>query len=246
MRTEHQQRVYHFMVKAGQETPDTPCIPDEKTRLLRAKLIFEEAMETIQALGVIIRPKGDPDPVWEYPVFETDYKGERLQPNLIEIADGCADLSVVAMGTLIACGIQDKELLEEVDRSNLDKFRGDAHRAEDGKWVKPSDWKAPDIKGVLNRQEQRLARAQDDGPDYEHDSENFALSEIMTPVDKDKPERETAPSLNTRQEYKPAECRACRTPLSQGMVRRIGGTEGIRCPNCLIVLLSKDDVIIYA
>jgi len=40
------------MQQAGQETPSKPTIPDEATRLLRARLILEEALETISALGV--------------------------------------------------------------------------------------------------------------------------------------------------------------------------------------------------
>lgn len=47
----HQQRVEEFMGKFGQEVPDKPTMPDEDTRLLRAKLIFEETLETIYALG---------------------------------------------------------------------------------------------------------------------------------------------------------------------------------------------------
>ena len=66
--TEHYQRVKEFMRKAGQlPTQDGPHIPDAKIRLLRAKLIFEEAMEAINGLGIAATRTGtvissvDPD-----------------------------------------------------------------------------------------------------------------------------------------------------------------------------------------
>lgn len=133
--------------------PDFPKHPSAEVRLLRARLIMEEALETIQALGFNPNvyyneaPHGLP-----ITMGAVKFENRNLPIDLIEIADGCADLSVVTIGTLSACGIADEPLLEEVDRSNLDKFRGDAHRREDGKWVKPSDWVKPDIAAVLKAQ----------------------------------------------------------------------------------------------
>ena len=49
-RSEHQQRVDEFMRLAKQNLPAVPTEPSEEVRLLRAKLIFEEAVETIRAL----------------------------------------------------------------------------------------------------------------------------------------------------------------------------------------------------
>jgi hypothetical protein len=55
VKTPHQQLVEAFMAKAGQAVPDRPTADvDKEVRLLRAKLIFEEALETIEALGVCI------------------------------------------------------------------------------------------------------------------------------------------------------------------------------------------------
>lgn len=182
-KTDHQLRVECFMKLAGQEVPATPTIPSKEVRLLRAKLILEEALETITALGFNV-----------YSHFDKAYNLslERLQfenenpASLEEIADGCADLSVVNTGTLSACGIHDQELLEEVDKSNLAKFEvpkclehgvdmmlrnnndvGDykccipgclesgvgGYKRSDGKWIKPPDWKKPNISKVLQEQE---------------------------------------------------------------------------------------------
>lgn len=140
MKTIHQARVAKFMQLAGQELPTSPVIPDANTRLLRARLILEEAFETVRALG--FQPMVDSD------MFDFD----PIPPDLIQIADGCADISVVTVGTLLACGIQDEPLLAAVDCSNLKKFAPGATRRADGKWLKPPDWKAPDIASVLKEQ----------------------------------------------------------------------------------------------
>lgn len=147
MPTQHYQRVQHFMQKAGQSTPDELSIPDEQTRLLRARLIFEEALETIQALGASIQVM-DEDVTMESCRFTLN------KPVDIEgVADGCADISVVTMGTLIAFGIEDEALLREVDEANLRKFGPGSYAREDGKWMKPQDWTPPNITRVLGQSE---------------------------------------------------------------------------------------------
>lgn len=155
-KTDHQKRVEGFMRLAGQDVPASPEIPPEAVRLLRAKLIFEEAMETIHALGfeVVARvPYPQPN---ELVIRSENIKMEAaLEPDLIEIADGCADISVVTIGTLSACGIADRPLLEEVDESNLQKFGQGSHRREDGKWMKPAGWVPPKIEKVLDEQKPR-------------------------------------------------------------------------------------------
>ena len=51
----HCERVREFMERAGQDTPLEYTPLDEPTRILRAKLILEEALETIRELGIIYR-----------------------------------------------------------------------------------------------------------------------------------------------------------------------------------------------
>lgn len=134
--SKHQECIEEFMKLAGQEVPQSPLVPDLTTRILRAKLIMEEAYELFTALG--LRMIEDEELTFE----------EAGEVDLIAVADGCADLSVVTIGTLSACGICDDPLLAVVDASNLDKFRGDAH-LQDGKWIKPSDWKKPNIEEAI-------------------------------------------------------------------------------------------------
>lgn len=155
MRTEHQQRVAEFMLRAGQNFPDRPEVPPGAVRLLRARLIFEEALETIAALGISVHLRSATHYGLAFEDFSLQDRHIGDAINLEDIADGCADISVVTTGTLLACGIADRPLLEEVDRSNLAKFTGDGHRhPETGKWIKPSDWAPPNIAGVLGAQKE--------------------------------------------------------------------------------------------
>lgn len=146
------------MKLAGQEVKSRPEIPDEQTRLLRAKLILEEALETIEALGVQVWVDQKQDRTDE-PLSSSWVGDSRLVfhdtdggLDLEKIADGCADLSVVTVGTLSACGIADGPLLREVDRSNEAKFVDGPIMREDGKYLKPEGWEPPNIKGILQEQ----------------------------------------------------------------------------------------------
>lgn len=155
--TKHQENIEDFMDKASQDLPEKPTIPDEKIRELRAKLILEEAIETIEALGFNIYMDGTVDYECGGSIVTFNSVGLKFKQkseediNLAEIADGCADLSVVTMGTLSACGIADTPLLDLIDENNLSKFDGKETIREDGKLIKSPNWKAPDIKGLLKK-----------------------------------------------------------------------------------------------
>lgn len=136
MLKEVQGRVEAFMRNAGQDVPEKPVVPDEATLLLRARLILEEANETYEALGFrLIDGK----------LFQAG------NPSLVEIADGCADLIVVAIGTLSACGVDASSVMAEVLRSNDSKFV-DGRRGQDGKWLKGPSYSPADVAGVIERQ----------------------------------------------------------------------------------------------
>lgn len=142
------------MVAAGQTLPKTPVELDQQTRLLRAKLIFEEALETIQyGLGVDmylvnVKPCEGPArlPSYDRKAGFTQYTFHTNRPMDIAAAvDGCCDVSVVTIGTLSAMGVSDEPVLKEVDQNNLAKFGPGGHKAADGKWEKPVDHKPPNI-----------------------------------------------------------------------------------------------------
>ena len=145
----HVERVKEFMVKAGQATPEMPNIPNPETRLLRARLIMEECLETVEALGIQVLINGySEEPV---SMASLNFK-ETSTGDIVAVMDGIADINVVANGTAIAYGVNIEPIQDLVDKSNLDKFRGDAHRNEAGKWIKPSDWEAPNIAEEIGSQ----------------------------------------------------------------------------------------------
>lgn len=127
--TTEQQQVRDWMKAFGQDTPDKPIIPSLEVRKLRAKLILEEALETIEALGFLVSIKDTyTGQNWIYDnsgfdEIEVICVEPEFEPKLTEIADGCEDLKVVTEGTLIACGLADKR----INHRDYDSSHGGGH-----------------------------------------------------------------------------------------------------------------------
>ena len=128
-----------------QALPTSPEIPSEDVRLLRARLVFEEALELIVALGCTIRVDTG------LPVVHTT---SLVEPNLVKIADGCADLSVVNLGTASACGFALAPIFNAVAENNLRKFAPGHALREDGKLIKPLNHPSvgPELAALLRAQ----------------------------------------------------------------------------------------------
>lgn len=98
--------IRHFMsqipTQAGM-VRDKPVVPDVNTRLLRARLMLEEVMETIQkGLGLDIYFKSETNSV--FPInFEDLTVAAVRDPNMVEIADGLADCEYVQVGNGHLC-----------------------------------------------------------------------------------------------------------------------------------------------
>ena len=74
--------------------------------------------------------------------------------DLIEVADGLADMVWVIMGMCNSCGIDFDSVWEEVKASNMSKFPdGKAIKNEYGKIMKPDSYFKPNIKEVLGLEE---------------------------------------------------------------------------------------------
>lgn len=103
-RSVHQHRVDSFMEKAGQDTPDKPCVPSTEVRRLRASLMLEECLETIRAMGVEVLIRDSQQTVSHLDgTFEDAFEfRENGEPNIVEVVDGCCDTHVVTTGTLTA------------------------------------------------------------------------------------------------------------------------------------------------
>ena len=146
-----QKRTELFMRASGQTVNHSPTIPSDSDRLLRANLIFEEALETIDGLGcqlldftnTRIRPKSNDMKIEVLPAGEFDF---------VDAIDGCIDLIVVATGTLSTIGVPSETHQIEVDNANLRKIGpdGQCERRADGKLLKPEGWTGPDHVRVLD------------------------------------------------------------------------------------------------
>ena len=141
MKTTHQLRVESFMSLAGQDVPSKPTIPITAVRALRARLILEEAFETVHALGfdVMVRHLREPLKIEHMEVW-----GNQPGFSLIDVVDGCCDLRFVTTGTLSAIGVQDEMVQKIVDDANLRKFGPGGYRDKGGKWIKPPDFVGPE------------------------------------------------------------------------------------------------------
>jgi predicted HAD superfamily Cof-like phosphohydrolase len=151
-KSSHALRVERFMLLADQELPGKPTVPDGKIRELRVRLLLEEVLEFAAASGVRVKLVGEPDDT-PYLTYD-EFKFETVdQVDLVEVADGLGDISVVTVGAMLAYGIADVELLKEVDNNNLAKFGPGGYKDPDtGKWHKPPNHQPPRIADVLRAQ----------------------------------------------------------------------------------------------
>jgi len=111
--------VRDFHHEFGVHVGKSPGLCDHE---LRAKLIWEEATETLDAIR-----DGD----------------------LVEAVDGLADLIYVCLGAAVTWGVDLEPVFQRVHASNMTKTGG---VRDDGKIMKPEGWKPPDIREELIRQ----------------------------------------------------------------------------------------------
>jgi predicted HAD superfamily Cof-like phosphohydrolase len=97
-----------------------PGLVDERTRMLRERLIHEEFEELKEAMA---------------------------QQDLAAVAKELADLLYVVYGTAVSYGIDMEPVFREVHRSNMSKIGG--YKREDGKWVKPPTYSPAAIQPII-------------------------------------------------------------------------------------------------
>lgn len=156
-----QWRVLNFHQKMGQKDPVRPVDDlSTGTRVKRARLIMEEAMETCVALiggaealhlasemNLTVRRKRGGNP-----------------GGIAEIADGCVDTMVVAAGTLLEMGISDDQLIGVVMDANDAKVGGG--KDEHSKFLKPPGWLPPNVAGEIEKQRNPPEDDEDEGPGF--------------------------------------------------------------------------------
>ena len=116
-----QEDIVALMKQFEQEVKDSPEMPDAQTRLLRARLVFEEALEFVKGCGCTVRVSkaaAERSAVIDDIAVELDPQGA---PDLTEYVDGCIDQLVVTYGALNAAGVKAQSAWDEVQRSNMSK-----------------------------------------------------------------------------------------------------------------------------
>jgi hypothetical protein len=81
-----------------------------------------------------------------------EFMYELKMEEAVEILDGTTDTAVVNCGFTLASGLPGSEGYEEVGGSNLSKANpstGRIDKTPDGKWIKGSHYRAPDLAAVL-------------------------------------------------------------------------------------------------
>lgn len=152
----NQRKVERFMEQIPSQAEKIkyiPQVPDLETRILRARLMLEEVMETIEkGLGLNILMRSGMANTGKFLVEFCDIEFEHARtPNIVEVADGLADQEVVNLGTAAVCGIATQTVFAEVMENNMLKLKKGTID-EFGKLVKPPDHKPPDVEKVLREQ----------------------------------------------------------------------------------------------
>lgn len=156
MPTNHDtQAVAEFMTAFGQPvrtSPTADITPEE--RLLRVRLVVEEALEFAEAMGCIVSaPEGSGGVLASKKVDVV--MDEFADIDLVEAADAIADLVVVTKGSAHTLGINVDAVFDAVHTTNMAKMDPATGkpviREWDGKVIKPEGWVPPTeaIKAIL-------------------------------------------------------------------------------------------------
>jgi predicted HAD superfamily Cof-like phosphohydrolase len=116
-----QQDIVTLMKQYNQQVKESPELPDPGTRLLRARLVFEEALEFVRGCGCTVTKTvagEDQAAVIDEITVVLDPNGT---PDFVEYVDGCIDQLVVTYGALNAAGVKAQPAWDEVQRSNMSK-----------------------------------------------------------------------------------------------------------------------------
>jgi sugar phosphate isomerase/epimerase len=147
--------VKEFQAALGRDVPNAPSVEHlDRARLLaQARLVFEEAVEAVEALGCQVVVSVNPG------TYESEFRVE-CDPDspgfsLERAAHELVDVAYATEDTAAVLGLPFDELFEEVHRSNMTKVWKDAagnvalvrHPVRSG-YV---PYRSPDIAGIIAR-----------------------------------------------------------------------------------------------
>lgn len=151
---DYQRLVHDFHRATGSTIGKTPELRDNE---LRAKLIMEEAVETVAAMGFhVLADIRDPlvftdaegEPPYSGGGIRAHFDKVFMDPDFPEVIDGLCDLLYVTFGTAVAAGIDLDPFFNEVHATNMAKLAGE--KRADGKQLKPEGWRPPRIQDLLD------------------------------------------------------------------------------------------------
>lgn len=120
-------------------------------RLLRVRLVVEEALEFADAMGVKVTGIADDLHAHNQHAVQVEII-EDQGVDIVEAADALADSLYVVYGSGWTLGIPLDDVFAEVHRSNMQKLNpatGKPDVSPDGKVLKPDGWTPPDVAAVL-------------------------------------------------------------------------------------------------
>lgn len=146
-RSFHQTMVDSLQRGIGNHVPPYPELASDDILLMQCRLLVEETLETLLAAGVSIHQDEHGDVTLKGLEFYRHGSAD-----LVGIADGAADVMVIAAGMLSLNGISDESLLWEVNVNNLLKIGTGKRDPVTGKFTKHPDHPKPNIRKVLEAQ----------------------------------------------------------------------------------------------
>ena len=138
--------VHEFHVTYGHPVASVPAPTSPHRTRLRLSLIAEEFFELLDASTPVSSPIAKRE-------VQNLIQDEPLDIDLVGTADALADLVYVIYGYALELGIPLSDILEEVHASNMSKLdptTGLPLYREDGKVLKGSNFREPDIGGILS------------------------------------------------------------------------------------------------
>ena len=144
MTTDRSEMAREWQTKLGRIPPASPTFDamDEDLRVAHANVIFEEALELIEALGCQV-------------AYSEEIKLISVVPSddgpqsLVEIAHESADLCYITETTACMLGIPTEEVFAEVHRANMTRILEDGTLLRHPKRTKHPAYVPPNIHSIL-------------------------------------------------------------------------------------------------
>lgn len=123
-----------------------------------AEIFMEAARQPVRATPTTEINPGEPERIKEVLNSEVEELHKAIaEKNLVEIADGIGDIIYVLLTVSATHGIDIGPVVQEICNNNLLKLEKKPYQfSPTGKLLKPAGHPPPDIKGVLERQENLL------------------------------------------------------------------------------------------